>query len=633
VSRELIQNIYATKLTASMMMLVLLVVAAKSTAHANQNTEIRPISEDGLMMLLEKRIRPAALVQAINSRGVAFQLTSVFETELRSYAGYLTPKQLVTLLTTIRSNFRPPAIRPFRFTYRLLEGHAVDLFMDRKIGRQWDRVLAGKHFTIQNEVLRTLSDLVKEFSGEFVGDKFIRGYWSSRGNRRLATQYKSQQKRLFVGSSGELGGDPYPALNSSDIAALIRSLNDPNEPWHVKVFRGTTSDLFTFRKFVSRGDLALFNPTPLQEFYSQITKDYFPADFGMLQLNFNEDGCPVDLFWLSELLGPLLRLNLAIIENVSSEPVSVGRFIIKENRSDRLYSRQEVNTAFESQAAEKQYLFSPGILKPGESLVIPVELSLKVAEETGLADLGDEGLQVIPPANYAGVLKRIRAKGGIKGSLDIEGTRGRHIIVTAESLERIMSRGKPNFTFNSEYLYGPSVRIESVEINKFGYLLRRFDPSKLLITSAMDEQPFSEGSCPYVYTYSTREKTWVSEGVILYGNNSKLREMEDEKVLRRFTGKILIKEEDPEDSFIDSIYIKAVTSGGRVTILYPRDQKLRSVDQQYLNLRHGDQVFIEFDIPPGFEVHKYVLVARGFYLPYEGKLSDSTKRRRTTIRM
>jgi hypothetical protein len=621
-------------------LLVLLASASSGTAQASQ-TNSNPITEDGLMSLLANKIPRASLIRAVESHGVAFQLTSLFEQELTQQGDYLGKRGVAALLTAIRANFRPPALRPYRVTYRLLKGHAVDLLLEGKIGR-WDKALDGKYFIVQNDVFNTLSDLVARFSEEFNGQKFVRIGGPRRTSRTLAAQYKDERKQLFVGSSGVdmieygkedvlearlgslfSGGEP-------SITALINSLNDANENWSFSAFKQKRSDVLVFNRLARKSDLDSFEST-LQKFYSYITRDYMPADFGVLQLMVDEKeedlgGCgqharaPRPRVWSASFTGPLLRTNVAIIENISSEPITVGRFILTENVSSRLEKREAVQNSLASRPPRKQYLFAPGILKPGESLVIPIELTLRMEKRDWEAFfLPDNG-----PANYYNdILSRARATKG----LSFADQSGNKIpTVTVEALERIINKNKVDILPTTEYVYGPSVSIESLEINKYGYLVRKFDPSKLLITSGYDSTD-GVGSCPYVYTYSARHNSWLSEGVILYGRNSRLKESTDEIALHRFNGRVLIEERDPEDSFIDSMYIRAESVDGKQTIIYPQDAKLRVADGDYLQLRQGDHQILEFPIPAGLTAAKYFLVASGYYAPYHLQPADRIRRR------
>lgn len=619
-------------------LLILFALGGNGTAHAHQNNT-KPITEDGLISLLSNKLPRAALIRAVESHGVAFQLTSLVEQELTQAGDYLGKTGVAALLTAIRANFRPPIVRPYRLTYRLLKGHAVDLLLAGKIGR-WDKGLDGKYFIVQNEVFKTLSDLVTRFSEEFDGQKFVRVGGPRRTSRTLAAQYKDQHKRLFVGSSGvdliENGGDLLEARLGSlfsggvpSIATLVNSLNDSNEKWNFDAFKQKHVDILIFNRLAKKADLDSFEST-LQEFYSYITKDYMPPDFGVLQLLIDEKeedpggcghhtGAPRPLVWGASFTGPLLRTNVAIIENISSEPITVGRFIIRENDSGRLEGRQAAQTTLASRRPQKKYLFAPGILKPGESLVVPTELTLRMEKRDWEEFFGSPAGQ--NANHYDDILSRARATKG----LNFPDNFGARVpTVSAEALERIINKNKVDIPSSTEYVYGPSVSIESLEINRFGYLVRKFDPSKLLITSGYDSD--GVGSCPYVYTYSARQKSWLSEGVILYGRDSRLKESTDEIALHRFNGRVLIQERDPEDSFIDSIYIRAVSADGKETIIYPQEPKLRVADGDYLQLRQGDRRILEFSVPAGLTAEKYFLVASGYYVPYHSRPANWIRR-------
>ena len=208
------------------------------------------------------------------------------------------------------------------------------------------------------------------------------------------------------------------------------------------------------------------------------------------------------------------------------------------------------------------------------------------------------------------------------GGLTLKPPGERRMTINAEVIEKIASM-PPLPPPAVEYVYGPSVTLAAIEIDERDYVVREYDPKFLLITSEGEEA----GSCPYVYTYSAEQGRWLEEGVILPGINEKYKEATDEKLLRGFNGRILIKEKDPEDSFIDSMFIKAVAPDGRESILYPRNARLRFSDAEYLKLKQGDQVVVDFDLPKDFIAHQYVLVTRGYYVPYK-----MARARRPTVR-
>ena len=626
--------------------IVLALLANPRAALAQQN---QPVTEDGLLRLLQARTQARIpvkdIIRTIEERGVTFQLTAAFEEEIAEATKGLTAKDARDLMSAIRDNFRPPAKQPFRITFYSLQGHAVDFFLDGKIDKNWDEVLAGKRFMVRNEVLSALRHLRRKFSSSRFGEETFFNETAeikdAYFNDDLAALYQATRKGLFVGSAGE----PFPEEGSPGIAVsitepieLIPSLNDPSKQWRLievvadtvsetsKGVRKAPNDIYTFRKYAEKGDLQAFRGVRLSDFYSYITRNYFPPDFAIIELSVErvEDEQAVDACggpqkvtnrgWLetnATLFGPLLRFNVAIVENISEDPLSIGRFFFKQNKSETLRTREEDRIVLDLQPFTKEALFSPGVLKPAEKLVIPLEMSLQLqnGKETRFWDSPSESAS--DPSQFATQLAKVRQSGGLR--LPRLGNAPR---IKPESIERMLARPKIDFGTMTEYLYGPSVRIENVEINSYGYLIRRYDPKKLLITGAGQEV----GSCPYVYTYSADANSWFSEGVILYGRDSKSKESTDELLLKRFNGRILIRERDPEDSFIDEVEIRAIGSDGSESVLRPKIGKLLQADGDYVKLSQGEELLIDFELPPNLKAERYVLVASGYYIPYKEKL-------------
>src|SRR5260370_41786386 len=116
---------------------------------------------------------------------------------------------------------------------------------------------------------------------------------------------------------------------------------------------------------------------------------------------------------------------------------------------------------------------------------------------------------------------------------------------------------------------------------------------------------------------------WVSQGVILYGRNGFRKKAVDRKELSTFSGRILIREKEDEESFIDSVYITAVAPDGRETILYPGIRSLRFDDSNYLRLKAGQEVTIDFDLPRLLLGNKFVLTASGYYITHQSSKRSS----------
>ncbi len=97
--------------------------------------------------------------------------------------------------------------------------------------------------------------------------------------------------------------------------------------------------------------------------------------------------------------------------------------------------------------------------------------------------------------------------------------------------------------------------------------------------------------------------------------------------MRRFDGRLIIKEEDPEQSFIDFVYIKVTLIDGREELLYPLNQALRLQDGNYLRMEQGQEIELQFDEPPQRFVRSFVIVSRGYYIPYARFLNTTVQKK------
>lgn len=611
-----------------------------------------PITKEGLIRTLRSRTKGVTvegLIRRIETRKVAFMLTPEDEQEIRTAGNYFKKRELDALVNKVRGSFLASSKTPLRVTYTLLDGYAIDLFLRGQINRRMSAE-TGNAFIIKNSAFKTLSYLVNNFS-VVKEDYELTAFHVTDGEksysaRRLANSYVRNRRGLFVGSGDEGLAWHTMIVQQESLPDLVNSLNDPAQPWRtflnvLELQTGQTTEVrqqeteslrrsrrrrsgviqrsrkmnsFLFRKFAERSDLERVEPDTLADFYLYVTRNYMPPDFAELELALavrtsDDDGCelPSDaagtVSTYSTLHGPFLSLRIALIENTSPQSVRLGKFIVKENRSEQLRRRQEDQETLVAQTPRRENLFPLITLKPGEKIAIPIEMLIK---------RGDEELTARREASPipGEAIDELKRNGGMVFPL-IEETSKTEIKIKAEVIENIINRPKIDFTAAKEYVYGPSFEIEAVEIENRDYLFRKGDPRNLVITAEGEG-----GSCPYIYTYSASRKSWLTQGVILHNVNKKEKETTDEKPLLEFDGRILIKEKDPEDSFIDSMFIRAISPDGSETILYPQNKKLRHSDEDYLKLKQGEQLIVNFNLPKNFISRKYVLVAKGYYIPY-----------------
>jgi hypothetical protein len=134
---------------------------------------------------------------------------------------------------------------------------------------------------------------------------------------------------------------------------------------------------------------------------------------------------------------------------------------------------------------------------------------------------------------------------------------------------------------------------------------------------ALREQPqmiFLGAQCPYVYTEDPLTGDWEFQTTILY----KLvdREGVQRRPLTQFNGRLLIREEEPEISYLNQLYVLAEMTDGSTRILEADVEALRHADAEYIVLHQGDEILITLDDHTvSGEVRQWWVVAAGYYTP------------------
>lgn len=164
--------------------------------------------------------------------------------------------------------------------------------------------------------------------------------------------------------------------------------------------------------------------------------------------------------------------------------------------------------------------------------------------------------------------------------------------------------------------FGPMQRIEHVTFLKRGstesIAVRSFDPAKLVLIS--NHFGFEGGSCPYVYSIFDKTGEWMVEQQVLVGANALSKFRTDRLPLKRFTGQLLLTEEEAETSFIDYVAVEAMDEKGNKKILSVADGILQRVDNESIRLNMGETKLLRFaDWHSGLTTP--TLIISGYYLP------------------
>jgi uncharacterized membrane protein len=500
-----------------------------------------------------------------------------------------------------------PGDPPFRVTYFLLEGQAIDFFLQGKVDPRWEIRLAGQPYIVPNGVYQSLGRLIKSFSESFGQTQPpLVFYKETNGVKTDPEPAAPEQPMLnyFVGSSK---GDVV-FLHDSIVSSLLDTIPESKQQWKVFIDPARTQSLpypLVFRRYINRSDFRWFSDEPVSRFYSFITKDSMPPDFGYFQLQLFGI-CGDDPPWSmdAKYFGRRTRLRVAIVENITDTAIKLGNFSLKEDYTGTIHSRDAAQAQLQNSQLRREMLFPMEMLKPGEKIAIPIELQLAKNQ-----DATDD---LVTAASRPEIYNSIRAGGQFYFAAPEVAGPGLGISIPSSLLEEMLAASGQVVNLDKEYLLGPSIEIQTLEADRVEFPFRQFDSSRIVI---LDE--YDSGSCPYVYTYSNTTKAWHNEGVILRGNVGKHRESLAEKELRFFDGRILLKEQDPEDTFIDSIFVRAIYADGRQFVAYPSNTSLRSIDGNRIRLRQGQQRLLSFEVPNTQNVRKFILTAVGYYVPYK----------------
>lgn len=255
---------------------------------------------------------------------------------------------------------------------------------------------------------------------------------------------------------------------------------------------------------------------------------------------------------------PLLKLKVSYIKNVSPAPLKLSEVILKINEQNNLRTIHEDTSG---SSVRYDTIKTSLTLLPGQSVIIPAYAYFESETPVSL--------------------------------FESAGT------VPEETTEN--------------FIYGPSMFIESLSMNNFNFH-QEVNYAKKDYGFFMDGLP-SGNSCPYVYTCSGATGQFIRESYILHGRRSKEKEGMDTIPIARFDGRIQLREIDEETSFIDYVSVLAIDQKGNKRLLMPQHALLATLDKQYLKLVRGDIKTIHF---PGFkpnEQMKYFVIASGYYVP------------------
>jgi len=525
----------------------------------------------------------------------------------------LTNNRLVNAV--IRLPFGRP---PFRVEYFLLAGHSVDFFLKGMMDEHWEKQLAGQPYIVRNSTFDALSAVVERFSEpfraqflatpDFYALPVLPGDTRPRGGPDI-----DKQAEEFAGTLMFVGTDATPAAASMGTAASredIESLTDRNRDWHVilspTVANQNATENFEFWRYGTPADLQRFAKDKyagrLVSWLQYATKNFFPEDFCVVSM---APGCDEGNQNI-EIAARSVHLRIAVIENIASYPIRLGPFVAREHSVDRLRARVDDRQQLGRQEAKPYLWFPPQDLKPSEKIAVPLEITFQYDKDKNW-DLY-QIKQHPDPTLLEESRSRIRQHPYVSFSYYANRS-GHQVQVPSNNLAQLLDGPAPDLDLGKEYIFGPSTRVEGLEVNDADYAIREFDPRLVLIRSGN-----YTGSCPTVYTFSLQNERWANEGRILYGARGREKEGFYTLHLAEFDGRLIVREEDREKTFIDRIYISATGPSGREVLYYPINWYPLRRRGGYLELKRGDSILLQFSLPANQGAIR--LIAHGFYDVY-----------------
>jgi hypothetical protein len=359
-----------------------------------------------------------------------------------------------------------------------------------------------------------------------------------------------------------------------------------------------------------------------------LTKDGLPHHFALISgktYHYSECGGspPMQFHYRFDIVIPELFVRFAILENISKSSQEFRELVVSQHNAVGL---RELDKSVGD--TEKKTLKIARVLKPGESLIIPIAIILRTPGPNELIDSNanpDSGLQTIetnPREDGAGE-KTYAFISSLKDSdtIELRPNKSTKDIGYAQAALRspaVLSKSKKSFKApelppdSRELLYGPSFELQELILgNGDSVAIRQFDRNNIMMVGEIES-----GSCPLLSTYDAHSKEWQVERTVLKTAVGQSKSGLDRVVVTRFPSKIKLEEFEPEVSFIEEVYIDAHLEDGKVIRISPK-QHLDIRDKRYLVVGYLNSREIEFDdtqVPPALW---YEIVIKGFYIPLQ----------------
>lgn len=482
----------------------------------------------------------------------------------------------------------PPGDPPFRILYYDLKGPAGELLLRGELDPSWEATLGTRPFVVENSV----SHFLKKTLAQYQSTHYLASYLEPSPS---TTPFKMlPEKKMFDGTRPrffEHGPFTKPLVDSATLASWnVEIVNEDGEA-HIWRF-ANEHDISTLLKEDSNWYRFL---DQLRRANRTITNDY--AIFEISGVN----ECTGEL--VLRVISRDLGVRAVLLQNNSKRSLRLDQFAFRrvEDQGPRLREKDQQN--LKAQELRREVWFPIRYMNPGEQILILIEVLLRYDPEF------TDQLDASPPGVPSTFLRRAERQGQDSVTLKVA---DRNIVVDRRLLKRLVDRQTDDPRIEREYVLGPSLVLESVNVNGVSYPVRQFEERNFGVRLGS----LDFGSCPFVYTHSPEQKRWIKEGHILYGRDTEKREGTERKRLARCSDRVMISEEEPEISYIDEMFLDVLQSDGEMRTYRPSNALLQAADGKYFLLTPGESAEVSFEIPPHSSIAiECWLGATGFYRP------------------
>jgi hypothetical protein len=482
-------------------------------------------------------------------------------------------------------------IREFYFDF---SGHTINFLLRGEMTPTWVRSMGQQPFILENDLFKYLKQLATTY-------RFTPGYFQlsseeqekQDSDAQIALSNRTRDDSFFV------GGDPEPLGASSekdDVAALAAGTS----VWSLRINeddkRGRNQTPF-FWRFATRDDLMKIKGEPSSnvEFWRYVTKANFPPDFAYL-IMYYYGGC-TDGSWMAELVPRDLHLRVVVLENISNNPIEISSFVERHNAEAGIRDFTDDEKVLSKQELKHDPGFAGRWIRPGERILIPLEVLLK-SDEDSTRSLGQS----------ADLRRDWMKEHGGQPYPSIDDVKATDIVRIPPAVLSQYASADVDPRLESQFVLGPSTSVDAITVQGDDYEVRQREESSLTLLGS-----FELGSCPFVYTRDGAGDTWQNEGTILRGIKDKSRKTTDSHRLHSFDGSVMVLEREAEVSHLDAMWVDDIAPDGSTRRLNPTDLRLANVDGNEVVLHRGQRftvVFKDFTPEPR---HTYVLHSNGYY--------------------